>query len=88
MVHVLIEGNVQGIGFRQFIKYKAKKLNVKGWIKNLSDGRVEAVFAGNRLDIEKMLEFSRKGPFLAEVKGLEIEKLPDQEFDSFDIIKE
>lgn len=88
MVHVLIEGSVQGIGFRQFIKYKAKKLNVKGWVKNLPDGRVEAILQGRTEDVDKLVLLCRKGPFLAEVKSLEAEKLPDKEFDSFDIIKE
>ena len=86
MVHVYISGNVQGIGFRQFIKYNTEKLGIKGWVKNLADGRVEAMFAGDQADIKIMIEFSRKGPFLAEVKDIEIEELPDQEFSSFDII--
>ncbi len=85
MVHVLIEGDVQGIGFRQFVKSHANKLGIKGWVKNLPDGRVEAMFAGDQSNINKMVEFCRKGPFLAEVKGLEIEELPDQEFESFEI---
>lgn len=88
MVHVLISGYVQGIGFRQFVKSKAKNLNIKGWVKNLPDGGVEAMFVGERSNIEKMIEFCRKGPFLAEVKGVEIKELPDQKFESFDIIKE
>lgn len=89
MVHVIISGYVQGIGFRQFIKYKAKNLNVKGWIKNLPDGRVEAVFAGNRLDVEKMVELCRKGPFLAEVKkvGVNWNHKNDADIIGFEIIK-
>lgn len=88
MKHVIISGYVQGIGFRQFIKSKASSLNIKGWVKNLADGRVEAMFTGNSSDIEKMIEICKKGPFLATVKKVEIEELPDQEFESFDIIKE
>ena len=88
MVHVYILGFVQGIGFRQFIKSKAREVDIKGWVKNLPDGRVEAMFAGNSSNIEKMVDFCRKGPFLAEVKSLEIEEIPDQKFESFDIIKE
>ncbi len=86
-VHVYISGFVQGIGFRQFVKSKANSLNVKGWVKNLPDGRVEAVFAGDRSNIGKMVELCRKGSFLAEVRDLKIEDLPDKNFESFDIIK-
>lgn len=86
-VHVYISGNVQRIGFRQFVASYANDLNIKGWVKNLPDGRVEAVFAGDLSNIQKLVELCRKGPFLAEVKGLEIEELPDQNFESFDIIK-
>jgi acylphosphatase len=88
MIHILINGDVQGVGFRQYIRYQANKLNVKGWIKNLPDGGVEAMFVGTAQNLQKMVEISKRGPFLARVKNVEIEELPDQEFDSFQIIKE
>lgn len=87
MIHVLIEGNVQGVGFRQFVKSQANKLNIEGWVKNLPDRRVEAMFVGNRESLENMIEFCRKGPFLAEVKDIKIEELPDEKFEKFQIIK-
>ena len=87
MVHVFISGYVQGIRFRQFIKSQANKLNIKGWVKNLPDGSVEAILQGRAQDIDKIILLCRKGPFLAEVKSLETEEMPDQKFDSFDIIK-
>lgn len=87
MVHVLVEGFVQGVGFRQFIKSRANKLNIKGWVKNLPDRRVEAVFVGNQENLDLIVEECRKGPFLAEVKGIEVKEIPDQEFDTFEIIK-
>ena len=88
MIHVYVSGFVQGIGFRQYIKSRANKLNIKGWIKNLPDGRVEAILQGRTQDIDKIILLCRKGPFLAEVEKVEVEKLPDQKFESFDIIKE
>ena len=87
MVHVIISGFVQKIGFRQFIKSNAVKLNLKGWVKNLPDGRVEAVFEGDRQNLEKMVEKCRKGPFLAIIKNLTAEEIPDQKIESFDIIR-
>ena len=67
MIHVLVSGDVQGVGFRQFIKYQARKLKIKGWVKNLPDGKVEGVFTGTSENVQKMIEFSRRGPFLAKV---------------------
>lgn len=73
MLHVYISGFVQGVGFRQYIKYKSKKLNLRGWIKNLPDGRVEAVFDGNDENLNKIVEICKKGPFLSEVKKIDID---------------
>ncbi len=87
MVHVLISGKVQGVGFRQYTRWKARKLKVKGWVKNLSDGRVEAMLLGNHKDVEEMIRICRRGPFMAEVANIETEEVPDQEFESFEIIK-
>ncbi len=89
MVHVYISGFVQGIGFRQYIKYKAKELNISGWVKNLPDGRVEAVFAGDRSNLEKMIEICKKGPFLAEVKKVEVDWSSALKLDTigFEVIK-
>lgn len=71
--HVFISGFVQGVGFRQFIKRKAKELGLTVWIKNLSDGRVEALFEGSRDRIEEVISLCREGPFLSEVKNVEVE---------------
>ncbi len=88
MVHVYISGHVQGIGFRQFLKSKATKLGIKGWVKNLPDGRVEAAFTGQASDIEKMVEFCKRGPFLAQVKDLLVEEVDDTGLEIFEIIRE
>lgn len=71
--HVFISGFVQGVGFRQFIKRKAKEFGLTVWIKNLSDGRVEALFEGSRDRIEEVISLCREGPFLSEVKNVEVE---------------
>jgi acylphosphatase len=84
--HVFVSGRVQGVFFRQNTLEKAKALGLKGWVKNTKDGKVEAVFEGEREKIEKILEWMRKGPPLARVDGLEI-KWEDfkSEFDDFEI---
>ncbi|MEK7517890.1 MAG: acylphosphatase [Patescibacteria group bacterium] len=69
---VFISGFVQGVGFRQFIKKSALKIGVKGWVRNLEDGRVEVVLQGRMEDIEKIIQLCRQGPFLAEVKFVDV----------------
>jgi acylphosphatase len=81
--HIFISGNVQGIGYRQFVKSNAKKLNLTGWVQNIEDGGVEAVFCGDKETIEQMIEICRKGPFLAEVKQLGFEWEEPEDFVGF-----
>jgi acylphosphatase len=83
--HVFISGNVQGIGYRQFVKSNAKNFALTGWVQNTEDGGVEAVFRGDKEVIEKMIEICKKGPFLAEVKQLGFEWEEPEEYSSFEI---
>lgn len=62
-----VSGDVQGVGFRDFVRRRAAELGLSGWVKNLPDGRVEAVAEGNRADLERMLDLLRRGPSMAEV---------------------
>lgn len=84
--HIFISGFVQGVGFRHFIKNKASELGLTGWVRNMSDGRVEAVFSGSKEKIEKIILSCRKGPFLTEVESIEvIWKETKEKFSSFGI---
>ena len=85
--HVFISGFVQGIGFRQWIKDKAINLGLSGWVRNCPDGRVEAMFQGQKEKIEDLISLCRKGPFLAEVErvGVEWEDVTDN-FETFEIV--
>ena len=67
--HVIIEGRVQGIFFRVQTKRIADYHDVTGWIRNLPDGRVEAVFEGERQNVEKLIGFVRRGPSGARVSN-------------------
>lgn len=71
-VQLFISGSVHGVGFRQFVKSYAQKLGLTGWVRNISDGRVEAVIQGEKQDIEKMIELCKKGPTFAEVESVEV----------------
>lgn len=84
--HVLISGRVQGVFFRQNTLQKAKTFGLKGWVRNTKDGKVEAVFEGEKEKIEKILEWAKRGPLLAKVEKVEV-KWEDfkNEFDDFEI---
>lgn len=71
-MHVFISGLVQGVFFRWNTKKMADKLKLSGWVRNLSDGRVEAIFEGDKESIEKMIEWCKKGPPEAIVEKVEI----------------
>lgn len=71
-VHVFVEGRVQGVWFRDSAWQQAERLGVTGWIRNLPDGRVEAVYEGSRVAVEELLGWTRVGPARADVTGMEI----------------
>ncbi len=83
--HVFISGKVQGIGYRQFVKSNARKLDLTGWVQNTEDGGVEAVFCGEKEMIDMMITVCKKGPFLAEVEHLGFELEDPEQFSSFEI---
>ena len=70
--HVFIEGLVQGVFFRASTKEEAVTRGLLGWVKNNTDGTVEAVFEGKDADIHSMLEWCRVGPPDASVKSLNV----------------
>lgn len=69
---VFVSGFVQGVGFRQFVKKNALQIGVRGWVRNLEDGRVEIVLQGEKEAIEKVIQLCKKGPFLSEVKSVDV----------------
>lgn len=69
---MFISGRVQGIFFRSETRNEAKKLAVKGLVRNLSDGRVEAVFEGEEKSVKELIEFCRRGPPGARVTDVDI----------------
>ena len=85
-VRLYIKGTVQGIFFRQFIKDNAERNNVKGFVRNLEDGRVEVFIEGNQEDVEKMIELCKKGPKHSQIENLEIKEEKFQDFKEFKIL--
>jgi len=84
--HVIISGRVQGVCFRMETQRTAKRIGVLGWVKNRFDGTVEAVFEGDKKQVDQIIEWCRKGPSLSVVSNLEITWEPfTGEFKNFDI---
>jgi len=73
-VHVLISGRVQGVFFRQNTKLRAEIFGVKGWVRNLADGRVEAVFEGEESAVKNAIQYCRHGPNNAKVENVEVRR--------------
>ncbi len=71
-VHVIISGRVQGVWFRSSTKQKADQLGIKGWVRNTSDGRVEAVFEGHEELVREIVEWCYHGPPMAKVLNVEV----------------
>ncbi len=68
--HYLISGRVQGVGFRRFVEKTARELQLRGWVRNLNDGRVEAWVEGPPATLLKLEQELRKGPSLSRVDSL------------------
>ena len=70
--HVLVSGRVQGVYYRATTRETAQDQGVDGWVKNLDDGRVEAVFEGDEGDVEAMVEFCHEGSNRANVTDVDV----------------
>jgi len=85
-VHIIVSGRVQGVGYRNNTFKQAKKIGVNGWVRNLGDGKVEAVFEGGKQEVEKIINWAKKGPLFANISDFKIEwQEPKEEFKNFEI---
>lgn len=75
-IHVFISGRVQGVFFRAYTRETAMTLNLTGWVRNLYDGSVEAVFEGDDTNVQSMLEWCKKGPPHAVVRHVDASEEP------------
>ncbi len=85
-VRLYITGTVQGIFFRIFVKENAERYNVKGFVRNLEDGRIEVFLEGNAEDVNKMIELCKKGPRHAQIKKVDIKPERFQDFKVFKVL--
>lgn len=85
-IHVLISGEVQGVFFRAATRRAAAGIGVTGWVRNLPDGMVEVVAEGRKPQLDRLIDFCRRGPEGAKVDEISIEwGKPKNEFTNFSV---
>ncbi len=85
-VRLYIDGTVQGVFFRGFIKENAERYDVKGFVRNLEDGRVEVFLEGNVNEVNKMIELCKVGPKHSQIRKVEIKPERFQGFKQFKVL--
>ena len=85
-VRLYIEGTVQGVFFRAFIKENAERYNLKGFVRNLEDGRIEVFLEGNSDDVNKMIEVCKSGPKHSQIRKVEEKEEKFQGLKEFKIL--
>ncbi len=84
-VHVRVSGRVQGVYYRAFTQDKAKELGIKGWVRNIPGGGVEAVLEGERQKVGELLRLMKSGPAGSMVLGMEFSELESKGYEDFQI---
>jgi len=84
-IHCFVSGKVQGVFYRGNTEKTAISLGLKGWVKNLDDGRVELMACGPEDKIEELKSWLRKGPVAARVDDVTVENVKAQDFEAFSI---
>ena len=84
-VHVRVSGRVQGVYYRAFTRERAIALGVKGWVRNVPGGGVEAVLEGERKQVGELLKSMKSGPTGSLVLGMELSELEAKGYDDFEI---
>ena len=85
-VRIYINGTVQGIFFRAFVKENAERYDVKGFTRNLEDGRIEIFLEGDANNVNTMIEKCKKGPRHAKIKKVEMKLESFQDFKTFKVL--
>ena len=85
-ITLIVDGLVQGVGFRVFITWRAKELNLCGWVRNLLDGSVEIEAEGPEEMLDVLFSLAKQGPPSAKVTSIrKVEKIPDKNLQGFTI---
>ncbi|WP_288039456.1 acylphosphatase [Acidiphilium sp.] len=81
--HLILSGRVQGVGFRDWMVTRARRLALAGWVRNRADGTLEALVAGDAPAVEELLRACRRGPRLARVTSIEEDLAPPPDTPGF-----
>lgn len=85
-VRVTIDGRVTGVGFRFWLQQQAARNNIRGWVRNTPDGRVEAFFAGDEQNVQRLINACHTGPSSARIEQVSVsEDTGTEPGDSFEI---
>lgn len=87
-INLLIKGKVQGVYYRKTAQEKARELNITGWVKYISGGRVEIMASGSEEAIKEFIEWCKKGPEKAVVENVIITPLSGEQFEDFSVLLE
>jgi acylphosphatase len=85
-VHVRVSGRVQGVFYRAYTKAQAQELAVKGWVRNVPGGGVEAILEGERQKVGELVGLMKTGPEGSMVSGFELSELKCKGYEDFRII--
>lgn len=83
--HVVVEGTVQGVFFRETARRRSTEAGVAGWVTNRPDGKVEAVFEGPEQAVDELVEFCREGPTAARVDAVDVRDEEPEGLTGFDV---
>ena len=84
--HVVAQGRVQGVGFRMFLQSQAARRGLSGWVRNLSDGRIETEVEGSRVPVDEFIQALTRGPSWALVQDVQVKWIEAQDSSDFIII--
>jgi acylphosphatase len=82
---IVLSGQVQGVFFRDSCRRQARSAGVTGWVRNTSDGRVEAVFEGDPDSVDRLVDWARQGPGRAQVRDYEVHEEPPEGLSGFEV---
>lgn len=85
-IHCYAAGKVQGVWFRASTKAEAVNLGLRGWVRNLPDGRVEVLACGEKDKVMQLYAWLQQGPRLANVTEVSCDEQPWKAYDSFDVL--